>query len=131
MPSAFPPTASGAVSTVLPSARPPGVRALVGGGSSLGGDHGVVPRAVMRVDVSVALAVDPYWWWCVSGARFYDDGVEVVGRFIPIRDATGGPRPRVVLRSTELGGQLVGFGALGPGSFTSVGANDVLRLRVV
>src|SRR5881409_1353908 len=93
--------------------------------------YGGVPRAVMRVDASVALALDPYWWWCISGARFYDDGVEIVGRFIPIRDATGGPRPRVALRSTELAGQVAGFGAFGPGGFTSVGTNDVLRLSVV
>jgi hypothetical protein len=91
---------------------------------------GVVQR-VSRIDASVMVAFDAYWSWCVAGARFYDDGVEIVGRFIPIREATGGPRPRAALRSTTISGRIAGFGALGPGSFASDGGYDILRLRAV
>jgi hypothetical protein len=88
-------------------------------------------RAFARIDAAVTLARDPHWWWCVAGARFYDDGVEIVGRFIPIRETTGGPRPRVALRSGEITGDLAGFGVLGPGTFAAAGPYDVLRLRAV
>lgn len=83
------------------------------------------PRQLRRIDASVSLQFDPWWVWCVSGVRFYDNALEVVGRFLPIRDATGGPSPRVALRSAELEVHLDGFGALGPAAMDEAG---VLRL---
>ncbi|TMD58366.1 MAG: hypothetical protein E6I87_12425 [Chloroflexi bacterium] len=82
-------------------------------------------RSVRRIDASVSLQLDPWWVWCVSGVRFYDNAIEVVGRFLPIREATGGPNPRVAILSAEFEVALAGFGGLG---IAAVGEDGVLRL---
>jgi len=82
-------------------------------------------RQIRRIDASVSLQPDPWWVWCVLGVRFYDNALEVVGRFLPIREATGGPNPRVAIRSAEFEVQLAGFGAVGTAAADDDG---VLRL---
>ncbi len=92
----------------------------------------VMPRAIRRVDTAVSIAADPWWYWCVAGARVYEDGIEVVGRLVPQGDPPNGQRPRPVLRSAAFSGQIEGYGTLGPAEIarTSEGLS-LLRLRAV
>ncbi len=90
------------------------------------------PRAIRRIDAALSVAADRLWLWCVAGARVYADGIEVLGRFMPQRDPTGGERPRAALRLATFGGQIEGYGALGPAEIVR-GADgySLLRLRAV
>ena len=90
------------------------------------------PRAIRRIDTAVTTATDRWWMWCVAGARVYDDGIEVVGRFVLLRDASSSERPRIVLRSASFGGQIEGYGMLGPAELgRTVDGFSLLRLPAV
>ena len=86
--------------------------------------YGDNPVAVRRGDASVSVRMDPWWVWCVAGVRVYETRFEIVGQFVPIREATGGPNPRMALRSAELEVTL-GNVVLGP---AAIGDDGVLRV---
>lgn len=87
-------------------------------------------RALRRIDVDVSVTADPGWRWCVAGARIYDDGIELVGRFADVRYAPNEDRPPSVLHSATLSAQLAGFGGLAPSEFVRTsGGFALLRLR--
>jgi hypothetical protein len=64
-----------------------------------------------RVDTALGIAADPWWRWCIAGVRIYDEGLVVIGHFVPLGDPSGPEPPRSVLRSGMFTGLIEGYGA--------------------